>query len=229
MAEKCAVRGFVRRTQASARVASAVVLALTATACQSVSTRVPSWAWPPPIGVALLRGEVPGEGASRSGDPRVVYLVPTRRVAPLPSFQREVAVHWTDGTFQPGRVALRRDARLRIVNDGALAHRLFTAGPRPLRLDLAPHGERLASIGARGASHIYCSLHPSEYFFVYESDQRYVVAVAEDGSWSIGPVAPGDYQLMLWTPSEVGVVREVRIWPWTIQRQTLGPVKSGRR
>lgn len=209
-----------RPSRALSALIGGVALAIAASGCHSVPREVPSWAWPPPLGVALLRGTVAND-AARSADPLVVYLVPVARVAPLPSFRREVVVRWRDGVFEPRAVALRRDARVRIVNDGALQHRLFTAGARPLRLDLPPHGEQVVPTGRGGPSHIYCSLHPSEYLLVYESDQRYVGTVASDGSWAIGPVAPGDYHLMLWGPSQGGPMREVRIWPWTVQSQNL--------
>jgi hypothetical protein len=177
--------------------------------------------WPPPLGVALLRGTVAQDDASRSADPRVVYLIPVETVAPLPSLGRTAVVRWRNGAFEPDSVALRKGARVQIVNEGALHHRLFTAGHRAIHLDLPPHGEHGLQVGEGGASHIYCSLHPSEYLFVYRSPQRYVGTVGSDGSWAIGPVAPGDYHLMLWSPSAAGLVRSVRIWPWTVQSQRL--------
>lgn len=196
-------------------------LALAASGCQSGSHSVPSWMWPPPVGVALLRGTVANEPASRSADPLVVYLVPVETVAPLPSLGRVAVVRWRNGAFQPHSVAVRAGIRIRIVNDGALQHRLFTAGDRAIRVALPARGEYLLQVDARGPSHVYCSLHPSEYFLVYVSEERYVGTVASDGSWSIGPVAPGDYRLMLWSPSADRFVRTVRIWPWTVQSQRL--------
>jgi hypothetical protein len=173
------------------------------------------------LGVALLRGTVADQGASRSADPLVVYLVPVETVAPLPALDRVANVRWRNGAFEPHSVAVRLGDLVRIRNDGALQHRLFTAGDRGMKLDLPPHSENGLQLGASGASHIYCSLHPSEYLFVYASPQRYVGTVGSDGSWAIGPVAPGDYRLMLWSPSEDGFVRTVRIWPWTVQSQRL--------
>jgi hypothetical protein len=180
--------------------------------------------WPPPLGVALLRGTIANGGASRSADPLVVYLVPVETVVPLPSLDRVANVRWHNGAFEPHSVAVRLGDRVRIVNDGALPHRLFTAGDRAMKLDLPPHEENGLQVDARGASHIYCSLHPSEYFFIYASQERYLGTVASDGSWAIGPVAPGDYHVMLWSPSADALVRTVRIWPWTVQSQRL-PLK----
>jgi hypothetical protein len=130
-------------------------------------------------------------------------------------------VRWRNGAFEPHSVSVRQGVRVRIENDGTLQHRLFTAGERAIRVALPPHGAYLLELGASGPSHIYCSLHPSEYLFVYVSQQRYVGTVAPDGSWAIGPVAPGDYRLMLWTPSADRFVKTVRIWPWTVQSQSL--------
>lgn len=198
-----------------------LALAIAASGCQSVPRRVPSWMWPPPLGVALLRGTVANDDASRSADPLVVYLVPVETVAPLPSLDRVANVRWRNGAFEPPSVAVRLGDSVRIVNEGALQHRLFTAGARAIKLDLPPHGEYGLRMRAGGPSHIYCSLHPSEYLFVYASHQRYLGTVARDGSWAIGPVAPGDYYVMLWSPSADGFVRSVRIWPWTVQSQRL--------
>ena len=189
--------------------------------CQSVSRDAASWMWPPPVGVAMLRGTVVNDDADRAADPRVVYLIPAEPVAPLPSLDRAAVVRWRNGAFEPRAVAVQRGARVRIENDGAPHHRLFTAGDRAIQIDLPAHGEYELHMGATGPSHIYCSLHPSEYLLVYTSQQRYVGAVAPNGSWAIGPVAPGDYQLMLWSPSADGLVRTVRVWPWTVKRLSL--------
>lgn len=202
-------------------VSLACALAMAVTGCQSAARRVPSWAWPPPLGVAVLRGTVAQTEPDRSQDPLVVYLVPVGTVAPLPSIGGPAVVRWRNGAFEPDSVAVRQGGRVEIVNDGALHHRLFTAGDRAMQLNLKPHGADELNVGADGAAHVYCSLHPSEYLLVYASRERYVGSVQPDGTWSIGPVAPGDYRLMLWSPSADGYVRTVRIWPWTVQTQRL--------
>jgi len=201
--------------------ACGLALAMAASGCQSAPRKVPSWVWPPPLGVALLRGTVAHDEADRSADPLVVYLIPVEKVAPLPSIGGPAVVRWRKGAFEPDSIAVRKGGRVQIVNEGTLHHRLLTAGDRAMQLHLAPHGAHELDVGAGGASHIYCSLHPSEYLFVYTSQQRYVGSVRPDGTWSIGPVAPGDYRLMLWSPAADGFVRTVRIWPWTVQTQRL--------
>ena len=198
-----------------------LALAMAASGCLALPRKAPSWMWPPPVGPALLRGTVADDGANRSADPLVVYLIPVGTVAPLPSFGGPAVVRWRNGAFEPDTVAVRQGARIQIVNEGSLHHRLFTAGDHPVHLDLAPHSEHELQVGASGPSHIYCSLHPSEYLMVYASQQRYVAAVRPDRTWTIGPLAPGDYRLMLWSPSADSFVRAVRIWPWTVQRQAL--------
>ena len=195
-----------------------LALAIAAGGCLSVPRKEPSWMWPPPLGVAMLRGTVDDDGTNRSA---VVYLIPEGTVAPLPSLGGEAVVRWRNGAFEPDAVAVRQGARVQIVNEGSLHHRLFTAGDQPVYLDLPPHSQHDLQVGASGPSHIYCSLHPSEYLFVYASQQRYVAAVQSDRTWKIGPLAPGDYRLMLWSPSSDSFVRTVRIWPWTVQRQAL--------
>ncbi len=210
-----------RQTRPAASFACGLALALTVSGCQSAPRKVPSWVWPPPLGVALLRGTVAQDEADRSADPLVVYLIPVETVAPLPSIGGPALVRWHDGAFEPETIALRQGGRVQIVNDGPLHHRLFTAGDKAMQLHLTPRRAHELEVAAGGASHIYCSLHPSEYLFVYSSQQRYVGSVRPDGTWSIGPVAPGDYRLMLWSPSADGFVRTVRIWPWTVQTQTL--------
>jgi hypothetical protein len=198
--------------------------------CQSTPERASSWLWPPPIGVSLLRGSLAAD-ASQQADPRVIYLVPVGTVAPLPSLGRAAVVHWRAGAFEPHSVAVRVGGTVRIVNGGAQAHRLFTAGDHPIQIELQGHAEHRLSASEQGPSHVYCSLHPSEYFFVYSTHQRHHGVVAEDGSWSLGPVAPGDYHLMLWTPSGEVALRDVRIWPWTVQSHRnlrLGPAARQR-
>ena len=200
-----------------------LALGMAASGCRSTPGSVASWMWPPPLGVAMLRGTVANDDPSRPADPRVVYLIPEETVAPLPSLDGVAVVRWRDGAFEPRSVAVHLGARVRIVNDGVLHHRLFTAGDRPIQIDLPAHGEYELHWGATGPSHIYCSLHPSEYLLVYASQQRYLGTVAPNGSWAIGPVAPGDYHLMLWSPSAEGLVRRVRVWPWTVQHLSLQP------
>jgi hypothetical protein len=172
--------------------------------------------WPPPLGVSLVRGSVAIDESDRA-DPRVIYLVPVEKVVPLPSLGRPAVVRWRAGAFEPASVAVRQGGTVKIVNEGAQSHRLFTAGKHAMQIDLAGSAQLELHADDRGPSHVYCSLHPSEYFLVYTSHERYVGTVASDGSWRLGPVAPGDYHLMLWTPSEEGFVRDVRVWPWTWQ------------
>ena len=186
--------------------------------CRSTPESVPSWLWPPPLGVSVLRGSVAGD-ESESADPRVVYLVPVNKVAPLPSLSRAAVVRWRAGSFQPASIAVPVGGVVRILNEGAQVHRLFTAGDHPIQIDLAGHAEQRWRTDEDGPAHVYCALHPSEYFFVFISPERYHGTVAADGSWMLGPVAPGDYHLMLWTPSGAGVLRDVRIWPWTVTSQ----------
>ena len=71
----------LRRSRRSAFV-GALALMLAASGCKSVPEKVPSWMWPPPVGVALLRGTVAHDGRNRSADPMVVYLIPVETVAP---------------------------------------------------------------------------------------------------------------------------------------------------
>lgn len=211
----------LKQSWPAASIACALALAMAMSGCQSAPRKVPSWAWPPPLGVALLRGTVAHAEAHRSAGPLVVYLIPLETVAPLPSIGRPAVVRWRKGAFEPDSTAVRQGGRVQIVNEGGLHHRLFTAGDRAIQLHLTPHGAYELEVGAGGASHIYCSLHPSEYLLIYASKQRYVGSVRPDGTWSIGPVAPGDYRLMLWSPSADGFVRKVRVWPWTVQTQSL--------
>jgi hypothetical protein len=209
-------------------IVAGLVPALLAAGCHSTPERVPSWLWPPPLGVSVVRGSVAGS-ASQSADPRVVYLVPIEEVTPLPSLRRPAVVRWHAGAFEPHAVAVRLGGAVRIVNEGAQSHRLFTAGERAMQIDLQGHAEHRLSAEHTGPAHVYCSLHPSEYFFVYTTPARYHRAVAADGSWLLGPVAPGDYHVMLWTPSGEGVVRDIRVWPWTLQSHPRLQLEIGTR
>jgi len=151
-----------------------------------------------------------------TADPRVIYLTPVDRVMPLPSLGGSERVEWHAGAFDPHAVAVRLGSEARIVNDGPLTHRLFTAGDNALQIELGSHAEYRLRTTTSGPMHVYCSLHPSEYLLIYSADVRYLRAVAQDGSWRLGPVAPGDYQIVLWTPAGEKPLRTLRVWPWTV-------------
>jgi len=109
-------------------------------------------------------------------------------------------------SFSPPLTAVQTGDRIRFVNEGAVAHRLFTAESSGRR-------ERLVAAGGRaeplpilraGESRFYCSLHPDESFMVFASPSPWFTVLGP-GERHIGGIPRGRYRLTLW--SETGLRR----------------------
>lgn len=153
-------------------------------------------------GPGQLVVRVPGE--PDPGQSWVLYLEPESGRADSPGTALvEVASRGT--SFNPELTAVQVGDEIRFVNEGAVAHRLFTAGEgaRRERLVGAPGRSESLRISKPGENRFYCSLHPDETFVVFASPSPWFAVLAPAAERRIGGIPSGSYRLTLW--SEAGL------------------------
>ncbi len=141
---------------------------------------------------------VPGE--PDPGQSWVLYLEPESGRAGSP---RTALVEVASGgaSFRPRLTAVQVGDQVRFVNEGAVAHRLFTAGEgtRRERLVGAPGRSESLRISKPEENRFYCSLHPDETFVVFASPSPWFAVLAPAEERRIGGIPSGSYRLTLWS------------------------------
>lgn len=154
---------------------------------------------PPWIGQGQLVVRKPAAAA----DPSVLYLEPH---TPSPWIMWRVASVEvvSEGTsFQAPITAIFAGDRVRFVNRGPLAHRIFTADPeRRIERLVEPDGrsEPLPVMRA-GENHFYCSLHPDESLVIFAAPTPFFLVLSGEPDQRIDRIPAGQYQLNEWSES----------------------------
>lgn len=164
---------------------------------------------------SAISGEIrslDGSNALADLGPVVVYLVPrdvgrdALPAEPLPA----LVLTSRSAAFSPPLVAVARDQKLVLANEGPLAHGLFSAEIEGPRFDLPP-GTRSAAfpIPPRGPIRFYCALHADETFVVFGGRVQHLAVVEAGENYRFEGVESGRYTLTIWSPRVEGPVRDV--------------------
>lgn len=210
-----------RRASATRLVAALLLLA----GCARPAPPTPPPPDQKPIENARIRGEVhilntAGDGPGLG--PAVVYLAPRepRSADPPPP----AAVHHTRDGFRPDLVAVGPAQPIRLVNDGAVQHRLFWLTDRePRELDLAagPAAEALLDPAARGIVRFYCKLHDEEFFSVFVAPSNHFALLDGPGPFELREVPAGRWSLRIWSEPVAGGIRRFQLVPGEDSRQDI--------
>ena len=157
-----------------------------------------------PSGATALRGLQPVAA--------VVYLTGDGLAAPPAGGAAAVLdVVQRDTAFAPSSIAIRAGTVVRFPNADPFFHNVFSYASNA-RFDLGryPEGEsREVTFRERGIARVFCEVHEFMRAVVVVTDHPFHAVVADDGSFRIEGIPPGEHTLVAHHP-DVGSVR------WTV-------------
>jgi plastocyanin len=168
-------------------------------------------------GCASLPWRSPGQVVLRRAAPgpaSVLYLEPEGGSGG-PAGGALVEIRSRGPSFSAPLTVVQVGDRIRFVNEGGVAHRLFTA-------DASGRRERLVAAGARaeplvvshaGENRFYCSLHPDESFVVFASPSPWFAVVTSAEERRIGGIPGGSYRLTLWSEAGTRALGPLEVRP----------------
>ncbi len=197
--------GSVARSRSRLAAAAAGLALAAGSGCAGVPWRDPGQLVgrvPRELGPGQLVVHVPGE--PEPGQSWVLYLEPDSGHAGAPRTAL-VQVASRGSSFRPLLTVVQVGDQIQFVNEGAVTHRLFTAGEgeRRERLVGALGRSEWLSISKPGENRFYCSLHPDESFVVFASPSPWFAVLAPAEERRIAGIPSGSYRLTLW--SEAGL------------------------
>ncbi len=133
----------------------------------------------------------------------VVELRSPATAAPLPRAAGDTPViRQRDQRFVPEVVAIKPGDSVRFPNDDPVMHHVYSLSPtKPFELPLYGNDEIPAIAFEReGIVRIGCNIHDNMRGYIYISDAYAFGVTADDGAFTFGQVAAGDYDLTVWHP-----------------------------
>jgi plastocyanin len=174
------------------------VLALLLALPVACSAPSPGWKAQEP---GAVRGRITLQGAP--AERVVVYLTPMDGQRRPAGSARDATVRPRGKSFEPGLVIVPAGRAVRVENDGALYHQIFSySEANPFELGTLSRGEvRRVVLREPGVVRFYCSLHPREQGVVLVTPTAHFASVEPDGSYAIRGVSPGRYRIDVWGES----------------------------
>jgi hypothetical protein len=119
----------------------------------------------------------------------------------------------SDRGFAPAVLAVAAGQSVRIANDAAIYHRIFSySESNPFDLGVVRRGDaRSVAFRNPGVVRIYCSLHPSERAIVFVAPSPYFATFRPPERYEIQGVPPGRYRLRAFGESVDAEVRAVTV------------------
>ena len=144
----------------------------------------------------------PGAGPTSSkvhSVPAVVYL--TGEFPPADAATDVVDIVQKDGMFLPGALAVRAGTVVRFPNADPYFHNVFSYADPRFDLGRYPEGEsREVTFDEPGIVRIYCEIHEFMRAVVLVTEHTFHDVVAEDGTFRIEGIPPGEYTLAAYHP-----------------------------
>jgi plastocyanin len=167
------------------------------------TTRRPGLIDPPPVHAA----------APPSRQPGVVYL----EVAPQPAFESvepgRARLDQRDETFVPHVLAIRVGTVVDFPNNDRTYHNVFSLS-KTRRFDLGRYAaghSRAVRFDRPGIVRVFCDIHSHMNAFILVFSHPYFAVTRDDGTFDLGRVPAGTYQLAAWYDGAVRVTQSVTI------------------
>lgn len=143
----------------------------------------------------------------------IVYL----ETAPQRAFEGRAAgsavLDQREETFVPYVLAVTVGTTVEFPNNDSIYHNVFSFS-KPKRFDLGryPQGRtKSVRFDRPGIVRVFCEIHSHMSAFILVFSHNYFAATDEDGSYRIGAVPPGVYDVSVWTDGKVRMTRSVTV------------------
>lgn len=149
-------------------------------------------------------GSVSGTITAASGQlpEMIVYLEPADPRITFPAPQEPAVMSQKGAKFSPALLVICVGQAIEFRNDEdrPIEHNVFSRSPsRPFDLGLFPPPEqRTVVFDKPGPVKLFCSIHRYMDGMIYVCPTPFFAKVAQDGSFTIANVPPGEYRLRTW-------------------------------
>lgn len=142
--------------------------------------------------------------------PAVVYL---RGTVPGSSGGGTVEMAQRDTSFVPSGLTVTVGTTVSFPNQDPFFHNVFSySGAKEFDLGRYPEGQtKEVHFDRPGVVELFCEVHDFMRGLVVVTENPYHAVVADDGTFSIGGVPPGEYTLVAWHPEHDEVERSVTV------------------
>jgi plastocyanin len=138
-----------------------------------------------------------GDRQARDVGTAVVWLESPTRHAVTPD---TIRVIMNDKAFGPNVVTIPTGSVIEYLNTDPFNHNVFSLSPEgPFDLGLYGRGEsHSTTLNRAGILRVYCNVHARMNAFVVVRDNPFYTQPAGGGSFAIGDVPPGQYEIVAW-------------------------------
>lgn len=150
----------------------------------------------------VIRGKVKLPAGSDAGAV-FVYLKGTGLTRTVP--KKPIVVRQKNKQFGPRVIAVVRGTTVEFPNDDRIMHNVFSRSAGNT-FDLGHYkrgSSKSVTFNKAGTVDIYCNIHPNMAATVLVADNDFVVPLGADGSFALGRVPPGRYEVVAWMPASV--------------------------
>jgi len=141
----------------------------------------------------------------------VVYLKRATFRGTLPV--AKTAIRQEREEFVPRVAAITRGSTVEFPNADPIFHNVFSlSSVKKFDLGYYPAGQtRVIKFDAPGVVQVYCHLHPNMYAAIVVVPNRWYARPAEDGTFSMKGIPPGNYHIVTWHMSAGFFRRKVQV------------------
>ena len=102
--------------------------------------------------------------------------------------------------FEPQLLVVPVGSTVSFPNTDPIFHNVFSlSGAKKFDLGYYPAGQtRLVTFNESGVVQVYCHLHPNMYAAIVVVPNQWYARPAEDGTFSLGDIPPGKYDVVAW-------------------------------
>ncbi len=157
---------------------------------------------PPPL---RRRADRYAGGPAREVQPlsAVVYLRGSYQGAPPAGYERHATMVQQDSMFVPSTIALMVGGTVSFPNEDPIHHNVLSySSSKAFDLGRFPQGEsRDVTFDRVGVVEVACEVHKHMAGIILVTENPFHAVVADDGTFVIEGVPPGEYTMVSWHPS----------------------------